>query len=257
MVFDKNFLPRLSSSIILIILAIYANNIGGLFFLSLVFIITFLLLKEYYELFNISLYSISFLINNFFSIIILLFIFNNFFLLIFFPLIIGILLNIIFYEHKWNILILPYFYFALPLSLLLYLNNGLEGGKLIIYWLFAIVWATDTSAFIFGNIIKGPKLCPKISPNKTLSGFIFSLIIASVVSIFFCYLNNSNTIEKALLVGLITSFFTSVGDLFESWLKRKNNKKDVSKLIPGHGGLLDRLDGFLFAIVSIYLLNLY
>ena len=164
-VFDKNLLTRILSSTILIVLALFANKIGGILFLSLVFIILFLLLKEYYQLFNISIYSFSFFINNFLIIINLLFTFNNFFLLVIFPSLLGVLLNMVFYKNKWTILVLPYIYFAFPLSILIHLNNNFDEGKLIIYWLFAIVWTTDTAAFFFGSIFKGVKLCPKISPN--------------------------------------------------------------------------------------------
>ena len=116
-----------------------------------------------------------------------------------------------------------------------------------------MVWASDSSAYLFGSIIKGKKLFPSISPNKTWSGFISSLVFAMISSAIFSFYFNIINIYKAILVGLIIGFFTSIGDLFESYLKRINNKKDSSKIIPGHGGILDRLDGFLFAIVIMFI----
>ena len=112
---------------------------------------------------------------------------------------------------------------------------------------------SDSSAYIFGSIIKGRKLFPSISPNKTWAGFISSLLFAAISSSIFSFYFNIINIYKAMLVGLIIGLFTSFGDLFESYLKRINNKKDTSKLIPGHGGILDRLDGFLFAIVIMFI----
>ena len=113
--------------------------------------------------------------------------------------------------------------------------------------------ASDSSAYIFGSIIKGKKLCPSISPNKTWAGFLSSLAFSVISSCIFSFYFNLVNIYLAILVGLIIGLFTSLGDLFESFLKRINKKKDTSKLIPGHGGILDRLDGFLFAIVVMFI----
>ena len=77
------------------------------------------------------------------------------------------------------------------------------------------------------------------------------------VCVLFSYANNLLGLLHAFVIGFVVSLSTSMGDLFESWLKRLNNKKDASNLIPGHGGLLDRLDGFLFAIVILYIMTIY
>ena len=115
-----------------------------------------------------------------------------------------------------------------------------------------IVCVSDSSAYIFGSIIKGKKLFPRISPNKTWSGFLLSIIFSIFSSSCFSYFFNITSFRKSMIIGLIIGLSASLGDLFESYLKRINNKKDASKLIPGHGGLLDRLDGFLFAIVVMF-----
>ena len=141
----------------------------------------------------------------------------------------------------------------MPFYILIYLNNYYSDGKLIIFWLFSIVCASDSAAYIFGSIIKGKKLFPSISPNKTWSGFIFSLVFSVISSCVFSFYFNLVNIYYAMILGLIIGLSTSIGDLFESYLKRINNKKDTSKIIPGHGGILDRLDGFLFAIVIMFI----
>ena len=159
----------------------------------------------------------------------------------------------LFNSSKCLVPISSYFYLALPFYILIYLNKYYLDGKIIIFWLLCIVWASDSSAYIFGSIIKGKKFFPSISPNKTWAGFIFSLVFSVISSSFFSFYFNIINIYQAMLVGLIIGLFTAFGDLFESYLKRINNKKDSSKLIPGHGGILDRLDGFLFAIVVMFI----
>ena len=164
----------------------------------------------------------------------------------------GVFIGIIFNSYRWLVPISSYFYLALPLYILIYLNKYYLDGKIIILWLLCIVWASDSSAYIFGSLIKGKKFFPVISPNKTWAGFIFSLIFSVISSIIFSSYFNIINIYQSIIVGLIIGIFTTLGDLFESYLKRINNKKDTSQLIPGHGGLLDRLDGFLFAIVIMF-----
>lgn len=164
----------------------------------------------------------------------------------------GLLISLTLNKEKWLAAISSYFYLALPFYILIYFNNHFLNGKMIILWLLCIVCVSDSSAYIFGSIIKGKKLLPRISPNKTWSGFLFSIILSVLSSSYFSYFFNITSLKKSMIIGLIIGLSASLGDLFESFLKRVNNKKDVSKLIPGHGGLLDRLDGFLFAIVTMF-----
>ena len=182
-----------------------------------------------------------------------LFIYSNFNLIPIVLTILGVFLSLLLNKYKRLVPISSYFYLAFPFYILIYLNQYYLDGKIIIFWLLSIVCASDTSAYVFGSIIKGKKLFPSISPNKTWAGFISSLVFASLSSSIFSFYFNIVDIYKAMLVGLIIGLFTSLGDLFESYLKRINNKKDSSKLIPGHGGILDRLDGFLFAIVIMFI----
>lgn len=253
-IYSRNFLLRTISSIILITLALLLNNLGGYFFLFSIILLLFIVLKEYYQLFVIKVVSFKYFINFFLILISLLIIFFKFYLLILFLLLLGLLITIILEKKKWIAAAFTYIYLGIPLYILLYLNNSATDGKIIITWLFVIVWSSDISAYIFGKLIKGPKLVPKLSPNKTWFGFFASLIFSVIASISFVSYYNIFSFKKALYFGAIVGLFCASGDLFESWLKRYNSKKDTSNLIPGHGGLLDRLDGFLFAIVAIYLL---
>lgn len=122
-------------------------------------------------------------------------------------------------------------------------------GLLSIVLLFAIVWSTDIFGYFGGRSIGGPKLMPAVSPKKTWSGAICGTLGAMIVAVLVAKLFGSfNTIAVAL-VALLLSICGQAGDLFESFVKRKFNVKDSSQLIPGHGGAMDRLDGFWAAAV--------
>ncbi len=228
------------------------NSLGSYYFLTLLTVALIVLLIEYYRLFNLECLHKNFFINLIIILINFLFIYNGFNLIPIILSIFGIFLGIFFNRYKWLVPVSTYFYLAIPFYILLYLNKYHLNGKIIILWLFCIIWISDSSAYIFGNLIKGKKFSPNISPNKTWSGFIFSLIFSMISSAIFSYYFYIINIYLSMLIGLIIGFFTAIGDLYESYLKRVNKKKDTSKLIPGHGGLLDRLDGSLFAIVIMF-----
>ena len=121
--------------------------------------------------------------------------------------------------------------------------------------LLATTWAADICAFIAGNALKGPKLWPRFSPNKTWSGFFGGLIgavAAAVAAPGLRFLPHGQpllhlSLVGAGLIGLAAGLATMMGDLWESMLKRRFGVKDSGDLIPGHGGLLDRVDGLMFA----------
>jgi phosphatidate cytidylyltransferase len=119
--------------------------------------------------------------------------------------------------------------------------------------LFAIVWSADIGAYAVGNLMKGPKLWPRISPNKTWSGFVGGLLISALASVGMTLAlpNIAMSLIAAAIVGLIGGFATMAGDLWESILKRRFGVKDSGDLIPGHGGLLDRVDGLMFAAIVL------
>ncbi len=128
------------------------------------------------------------------------------------------------------------------------LRHSILSGFESILWLFAIVWGTDIMAYFGGRLIGGPKLWPRVSPSKTWSGFLVgitsgALLGLAVLSFYAVELYPAPIIGLGLLGGAIAQG----GDLFESALKRRFGFKDSSHLIPGHGGAMDRLDGFIAA----------
>ena len=126
-----------------------------------------------------------------------------------------------------------------------------DSGLDIIFWFLLIVWFTDIFSYICGNYIGGKKLLLSLSPNKTWSGFIGGILIATFFSVICFYINDYKALN-GFLYGLILALFTQIGDLFESWIKRKHFVKDSGKLIPGHGGFLDRIDGLLLSSIVLY-----
>jgi phosphatidate cytidylyltransferase len=129
------------------------------------------------------------------------------------------------------------------------LRSDAELGFLAIVWLFAIVWATDIFAYFIGRAVGGPKLAPRFSPKKTWSGAIGGVVAAVVVAVVIARLAKLNGLLPIAMIVVLLSVAAQAGDLFESMLKRRFGAKDSGRLIPGHGGLMDRLDGFVTAAV--------
>jgi phosphatidate cytidylyltransferase len=136
------------------------------------------------------------------------------------------------------------------------LRSDSEDGFVAVMFLFAIVWTTDIVAYFLGRMIGGPKLLPRVSPKKTWSGAICGLAAAVLAAITVTAAAGLSGLLAIALVAAILSAFAQAGDLFESLLKRKFGAKDSSQLIPGHGGLMDRLDGFVFAAVAAALIGI-
>jgi phosphatidate cytidylyltransferase len=131
-----------------------------------------------------------------------------------------------------------------------------EDGFLAVIFLFAIVWMTDIGAYFAGRALGGPKLVPQVSPNKTWAGAVGGLLAAILAAVAVAKLAALSAIFPLAVLALALSVFAQAGDLFESFLKRRFHAKDSSHLIPGHGGLMDRLDGFVTASVAAALIGL-
>lgn len=123
--------------------------------------------------------------------------------------------------------------------------------------LFLVTWGADIGAFAIGRTFKGPKLWPRVSPNKTWSGFVGGLVASMAIGTSMAALSAFRlNLVAAAAIGLIVGLATMAGDLWESALKRRFGVKDSGDLIPGHGGLLDRVDGLMFAVVVMALARL-
>lgn len=137
------------------------------------------------------------------------------------------------------------------------LRQSPDHGALAIAWLFAVVWGTDVMAYFGGRLIAGPKLWPRVSPGKTWSGTIVGTVSGALCGVGVVYVGHRPEAASILLfaTGFGAAALAQAGDLFESWIKRRFGVKDSSRLIPGHGGVMDRVDGFIFASAFAALLG--
>jgi len=122
--------------------------------------------------------------------------------------------------------------------------RGAPQGAFVIVGMFIAIWSTDTGALIVGNLVGGPRLWPSLSPNKTWSGTLGAIAIAAMVEAIYVAILGGNAIEGGLY-GAAIAVIAHCGDLFESWVKRVFQRKDSGGIIPGHGGMLDRIDSTL------------
>ena len=140
------------------------------------------------------------------------------------------------------------------------LRHDTDSNLAITILILIICVSTDIGGYVFGKILKGPKLT-KISPNKTYSGMIGSFFISVIFSSIYLNYYNIHIIASAGIISfldfifvIVVSTISQMGDIFISYFKRKSKIKNTGKIIPGHGGLLDRIDGMIFAFPSAYLI---
>jgi phosphatidate cytidylyltransferase len=145
-------------------------------------------------------------------------------------------------------------YAAAALIATILVRRDADFGFLGLMFVLLVVWVTDIGGYFAGRGIGGPKLWPRVSPKKTWAGAIGGLVLGLVIAAGFALLGFGK-MEPLLLLGAVLSIVSQLGDLFESAVKRRFDVKDSSHIIPGHGGLLDRLDGFVAAIVFAALIG--
>ncbi len=148
-------------------------------------------------------------------------------------------------------------YAGLMLLAVVWLRQSFPYGARSILWLFATVWATDCFAYFGGRLIGGPKLWPRVSPSKTWSGTLTGVGLGGTVGAFAALygLAGSAAVVPVLILSFAAAALSQGGDAFESGIKRHFGVKDSSWLIPGHGGVMDRLDGFVAAAIFALLVG--
>jgi phosphatidate cytidylyltransferase len=157
-----------------------------------------------------------------------------------------LLLRLLGGEDRWGPLGLAYL--GLSLAALGWLAQSVDAPGWWLLWLFMTVWGADIGGYAFGKTIGGPKLAPRISPKKTWSGALGGLALSGGAGILVSQaLQNTEHAWLLIVASLAFSAISQLGDLLESLVKRRFGKKDSGAIIPGHGGLLDRLDGLLLA----------
>jgi len=146
-------------------------------------------------------------------------------------------------------------YLCLPVAALIGLRAEETYGVLCIFWILIVIWITDTGAFFGGRAMGGPKLAPAVSPDKTWSGALTGVATAFVAGATYAW---AVDLPAPMIIGLVSiavSISGQLGDLLESGLKRRFNVKDSGTLIPGHGGVLDRIDSLVTAVTFVWVLG--
>ncbi len=146
-------------------------------------------------------------------------------------------------------------YLALPVLSLAMLRADAEFGLLAVIWLFLVIWSADVGAYFAGRILGGPKLWPAVSPSKTWAGLAGAVLAGAFAAPIAGHLGSVPSIAAVVLLGGAMGLIEQAGDLFESAAKRSFGVKDFGTLIPGHGGVLDRVDGLMFASVVAVLIG--
>ncbi len=155
--------------------------------------------------------------------------------------------------NMWRILGL--IYIILPSGSLVYIRNAANGADIVL-WLFLVVWATDIAGLIVGKTVKGPKLAPSISPNKTWSGLIGGVLASMFVGLLSSVIFKESASFFIILSGIL-AIVEQASDLVESKFKRTFGVKDSGNIIPGHGGIMDRVDGLTLTAPVVALIMIF
>lgn len=151
-------------------------------------------------------------------------------------------------------IILSIIYIGVPFALLIAIPQTLGAyDPVLLFAIFLFTWANDTGAYFVGSLIGKHKLFERISPKKTIEGAVGGLVICILIAVILSRFSQSLNVTEFIFLSIIVSITSTIGDLVESMLKRSREIKDSGQGLPGHGGFLDRFDGFIFALPFAYL----
>ena len=251
--------PRVGTALLLIPLALGAIWVGGRLYAAVIAAMTIFLIFEWTRLVRQAEFSRGFYALSLTAIVAVVFAANGqYYSALAATLVGGILATILEWPQRspdsWAAV--GALYLIVPAIATLWLREQPEVGLKLTVLLFAVVWGADSGAYAFGKTIGGPKLIPRISPGKTWSGAAGGVLTGAVVAALIAVFGGLAPWWYWALVGVALSLASIAGDISESQLKRTYGVKDSGSAFPGHGGVLDRLDGFLFAAIALAILVL-
>lgn len=248
-----DFVVRFLSAIVLSSIAIFCLYAGSIFFDLLILFLSIFLFYEVCKLLQPNIKNSMLVLQLIIVVGTLIFflrngVFNHYFL----SLIPALILGIICYSNR----LLSFFTgFLLTVALMTFFEIKFYFGTITLLWVISCVIVTDLAGYFIGRVVGGPKIWPVVSPKKTWSGLIggwvLAILLGSILVIIF------DLSYFIIFLSLIISLSSQIGDFCESWLKRRVNKKDSSHLIPGHGGFLDRFDGFIGGAIGLKICLLF
>ncbi|MCP5382695.1 MAG: phosphatidate cytidylyltransferase [Kordiimonadaceae bacterium] len=257
----NNLLTRVFSALVMLPLAIFIILNGGMAFLILISFLTVMILSEWNGICEKSPISWLVAVQALCAILLIyqLNIESPYFWISFISSLISILAIALLLKVKLIWALTGFFYAVIPSASFLLIEK--QFGGVLVLWMMIVIWSMDTGAYFAGKNIGGPKMSPKISPNKTWSGLIGGTITAILIGgIYGFYMQDQNIalFSNATILLLFSGLFallSQVGDLAESAVKRKFSVKDSGSIIPGHGGVMDRVDGVLFVAPAVLIVS--
>lgn len=256
----SNLMTRIISALVMLPIAIYVILEGGLAFFILISFITVLILSEWNGIVEKKPFSILVFVEVFCAILLLLSLNwgSPYLVYSFICSIVSIMTAAYLIKAKILWAMVGFLYAFIPAAAFLLINEN-YGGEVVL-WMMILIWSMDTGAYFVGKKVGGPKMSPIISPNKTWSGLIGGALTATILGGIYGYFYRDtgiNLFDDATILLILSGFLallSQVGDLAESAVKRTFKKKDSGSIIPGHGGVMDRIDGVVFVAPAVLIL---
>ncbi len=247
---------RVVSALVMLPIAIFIILQGGIIYSLFVALLTVLILYEWNGICEGKVFNAAFVFQGILSLMLIYAIHTGQYFTLYAYLVPAALLVVscLYYKIKLHFALMGLAYALLPAVSLIWLRQYSDQGGWIVLWLMIIVWSMDTGAYFAGKNIGGPKMAPRISPNKTWAGLIGGAVVAVIMGLITAFYFNFDYgwMPLAAAAGVL-AIWSQIGDLAESAVKRHFNVKDSGAIIPGHGGIMDRVDGIVFAAPAVAL----
>lgn len=257
----SGLLRRIISALLMLPVVIVIILQGGIIYSLFVALLTVLILYEWNGICQDRAFNAAFVFQTVFALMLVYSLHSGkYFDLYVYFIPVGLLVAAcIYFRMKLLFVLLGLAYALLPAVSLIWIEQTV--GGLAVLWMMIVVWSMDTGAYFAGKTIGGPRMAPRISPNKTWAGLVGGTVAAVILGLVSArYLGFGYKSAIIVPVTALLAIWSQIGDLAESALKRHFNVKDSGAIIPGHGGIMDRVDGVIFAapavVIFLYLLGM-